>query len=151
MANQHNVNRDISANVSPDGEKVTYTSQNSQVFEADDFISVYNDTITQLETQLNQLENSEQQIEELLEEKEEAMQIIHTLVESEPQNDAQLEPDSLTVDDLNAFMQLQQKQQQRNQKQQQIEQIRIQIDNMQGAAERLADDEELKEVPEKEE
>jgi len=86
----------------------------------------------------------------MLDEKTEAMNIIHTLVESEEQDDAELEPNSLTVDDLNAFMQLQQKNQQKKQIQNQVQQTRKQVSSMRGAAERLADDDELEEAPQPE-
>lgn len=141
------ITNDVNVQVSENGETVTYHSERSQKFSADDYVAVYNDTVNQLQSHLNQLENLQEEIEKMLDEKTEAMHIIHTLVESEEQDDAELERNSLTVDDLNAFMQLQQKNQQKKQIQNQVQQTRKQVSSMRGAAERLADDDELEEAP----
>jgi hypothetical protein len=151
LMSQGNIQNDITANVIQNGEKVVYQNQQSQQFDAEDFVDVYNDTVANLKSTTNQIKNTEEEIQEMLEEHSEAMQQIHALVESEPQNKAQLEADSVTVDDLNIFMQLQQQKKQKEQQMQQEAQVRNQLHQMKPAAEKAAEQtgKELEEIPEK--
>lgn len=148
--NPGNIQTDITANVVEDGDKVIYKNHRSQQFTDEDFVNVYNDTVQNLENTLNNIEKTEEKIQETLEEKNQAMNQIHTIVESEPQDGADLEADSVTVDDLNAFLQLQQFNQQKQQQQQQEQQLRSQLNQMRSAAERVAEnpEEDLRDVPE---
>lgn len=154
--NPDNVNTDINSNVvqNEDGSHdVIYQRNQNQRFSGEDFVQVYNDTIQNLRNVMDNIKDSEEEITDMLGEKEEAMNLIHGLVESEQQTleDIEISEDSLTVDDINAFMQLQQKKQQKQQLVNQEASIRNQLHDMKEAARRVADkpEEELKEIPEK--
>ena len=126
------------------GENIIITNENTQNFSHDDFLQVYEDTMQNLENLQGNLEDTEEEMAEMLDEKEDAMHTLHTLIKSEESKDfVELEEDSLTVDDLNAFMQLQQKRQQAEQQRQQIQQIENQVEKMQPVAEKLADEDDL--------
>ena len=127
------------------GENIIITNENTQNFSHDDFLQVYKDKTQVLENLQGNLEDLEEEMAEMLDEKEVAMQTLHALIESEETPDADLgfESDMLTVDDLNAFMQLQQKRQQAEQQRQQIQQIENQVEKMQPVAEKLADEDDL--------
>lgn len=152
--NPSNVNTDIVTkyiqNQGSD-DQVIYKREQSQTFSAEDFATVYNDSIQNLKNIMNKIEDTEEDIQDTLEEKQEAMQQIHALCESEPQNKAQLEADSVTVDDYNAFMQLQQKKQQVEQQRNQEANLRNQLHQMKEAAEQASETSgvELEEIPEK--
>jgi len=131
--------------VNDTGENVVIINENTQNFGHDDFLQVYEDTIQNLENLQGNLEDTEEEMADMLDEKEDAMNILHTIVnevETGEEGPApELEKNSLTIDDLNAFMQLQQKQQQAEQQRQQIQQIEDRVEQMRPVAEKLAEDE----------
>lgn len=152
---QNNINTDIVANVveNQDGtQDVVYQREQSQRFSGEDFVQVYNDTIQNLKNIQNNVEGTQEEIQDVLDEKEDAMAQIHAFEKNQPQEDTQPQINGATLDDLNAFMQLQQKKQQLEQQKAKARNLRSQIHDMKSAAEAVADnpEEELEEIPEKE-
>lgn len=143
-------NYDTNFTVRDTGNGVKLTNENTQTFAEDDFVQVYNDTVQNLETLYKQYENTQESVEEILEEKPDAMAALHALVETqETEADYTLEEDSLTTDDLNAFLQIQQLDSKLDQIHRKIEQVRDQVESMQPVAEKLVEDsDDLAEIPE---
>ena len=143
-------NYDTDFTVTDSGEDILIANENTQRFKREDFVELYEDTLNRLKQLQSQYENTEEETVEMLDEKEDAMHIIHSLVKTEEANsdeEPDYQPNSLTVDDLNAFMQLQQKKQQQQQTVNQLEQVRDQLESMRPVADKISE-EGVKELPE---
>lgn len=140
-----NVQEDTNVQVIDNGDKIKHTNEQSQVFPAEDYVQVYNDTLQNLHQLRMQLERIEDQIGEIMEEKNAEMGAIHTLIEDEPQEEPEtLEVNAITGQDLQDYQELQQQKEQREQLLQQQERLESQIESMKGAVERIADEDEIK-------
>jgi len=123
--------------------KIKHTNQQSQIFNAEDYIDIYNDTVQNLNMMHEQLENTEEEIMETLEENQDEMDVIHTLIEEEQQERADLTNASVSRSALNTYQQLQEKKNQKEQLQNQIAEMEDQVRTMMDAVENIAEPEDL--------
>lgn len=139
------MDRNTNVQVLDNGNKIKHTNEQSQMFKAEDYVQVFNDTIQNMYQLQQQLERIETQIEKTLDENNDEMGVLHTIAEGESQSEEQvLEADSVTVEDFKTFQELQQQKQQREQLMEQENRLNDQIESMRGAAERVADNDEIK-------
>lgn len=146
-----NIQQDTNVQVLQNGDKIKHVNEQSQVFKAEDYVDVYNDTVQNLFQMRKQLENLEEQTAEILDQHSEAMETVHTIIEDEEQEDTELEPNSLTSNHFQKYQELQQKKEQREQMQQQVARIEEQLDSMRGAVERVAEEDDIVEIEDLEE
>jgi hypothetical protein len=123
-----------------DGD-ISHCFTRDQVFDPEDYIEIFDNTVEQVEDLEEDIDEIEEEIEEEMEENNEAMAAIHTLLESEDQEEPDyLDPDVVTKSDLETFKELQQKKQQRENMLNRKTQIRQELDSMEPVVEELKEE-----------
>lgn len=140
------VQSDITVNETENGIKFTKTQH--QMFDKEPFLDVYNDTVTNLENIKDQIEGIEKQILNTQEEHSEELDQIHTMLSEEPQEEAELEPSTVSDEALSAYQDMKQQSQKMDQMKAQVRQIIEQLEAMEPLAEKVANTLEEKEAKE---
>jgi len=135
------IQRDIT--VVKKDDSVIYTSEQSQEFNPEDFVQVYNDTVGKLEMIRNQRDDTQEKIQDILDEYEEEMKELHTLLKNEPQNGDEVLPNSIEAETVDKYQELQELKDKKNGLEKQISQVRSQIDRMKEVAEEIAEEQDL--------
>lgn len=138
------------AEVFENGQKVRHTNEQCQVFEAEHYITVYDDSLQNLEQLKNRVEQLEEEIKETLEENNDQMNILHNLLKGEDQNDLEeIYPNSLEESTVEKYFEIREKKDQKENLLKQVERLEEQIENMKSAVDAISD--EVKEKVRKEE
>lgn len=141
---QDNVQTDVTCNVQDDA--VIFQKNQQQKFSHEDFVEVYNDTVTSLGNVRNKIEQMEENNSEMLEQHDEALTVLHTALESEEMEDGELEANTISEEAMNVYQELKQNEQQLRQMEQRRDLILEQLESMRPAAEQVKEDgDELKE------
>jgi len=121
--------------------KVKHSNDQSQIFGEEEYVQVYNDTIQQLETMQNQLEQIHEQKMEALD--KDGMLALHTILAEHEQDEKEsLEVDAVSEEVMQDYQELQQNTQQEDQLKQQIQRVKSQAEEMQHTAQSIAEDHE---------
>jgi len=118
------VDRTSHTNITRQNDTVIFTNEQTQRFEEEDFVEVYNDNAQNYKNLLNQLEQFENKREEILEENEEELARLHYVlgIEGPEVDEANLEG-GISEDTL--------------QMKNELDQLKENIENLEGQKERL--------------
>jgi len=131
-----------------DGD-VALINNSTQVFDREDFVEIFNEHVERLQQLNQQIEDNEEEVVEKLEENN--IGALHTALEGEPNDSTDVEPNSITAEDLQVYQELQQLKQQREQLNQRSQQFRNMLEASEEAVQQIADgneDLEVDDIPE---
>jgi len=127
--------------------KISHSFTRDQIFKPEDYVEIYDNTVEQVEQIKKDIKKLEQEIEETIDEHEDEMAAIHTLLDSEEQNEPEtLEAGAVSTEAFEVFQELQQKKQQREQMLDRKTQIMQELDSMENVVEEVRE-----EMPDEEE
>lgn len=139
-----NIEQSTHAQVLDNGDKIKHINEQRQIFDAEDYVDVFNDSIQNYKGLKQKHDQLQDDLDETLGDNEEILNKIHSVLSDEPQdNDVELGPNSISMEDLQLYEELQEKRQQREQIEQQLNRLEEQVEGMRGAVEKVADPEDL--------